>query len=125
MSIGNMIKRLRKDELKLTQTEFGKKLGLTSTTIAKYESEDRAVSEQTIKSIIREFNVNRLWLETGKEPIFNKTDNVTAKIDRILAGENETAKAVFRAFADLSEDEWNIVGNIIDKLIEQKKADTD
>lgn len=119
------LKEIRKT-LNLKQAQFGEKIGLSQNTIANYECGRRALTDQTIKSICREFNVNYIWLVHGKGDMFNDTDNITAKIDRILAGENETAKAVFRAFAELSEDEWNTVGNIIDKLIEQKKkADTD
>lgn len=121
MTIGERIKFLRKEKLNLTQPEFGKKIEISSAAICKIENGDRNPSEQTIKLICREFNVNYIWLVHGKGDMFNKSDNTTAKIDRILAGENETAKAVFRAFADLSEDDWNTVGNIIDKLIEQKK----
>ena len=126
MTIGERIKFLRKEQFNLTQPDFGKKIEISSAAICKIENGDRNPSEQTIKLICREFNVNYIWLVHGKGEMFNNTDNITAKIDRILAGENETAKAVFRAFAELSEEEWNAVGNIINKLIEQKKkADTD
>lgn len=120
MQIGERIKFLRKEKLNLTQPDFGKKVEISSAAICKIESGDRNPSDQTIKLICQEFNVNRFWLETGKGEIFNDTNNTTAKIDRILAGENEIAKAVFKAFAELSEDEWDIVGNIIDKITQQK-----
>lgn len=125
MPIGERIKFLRKEKLNLTQPDFGKRVEISSAAICKIENGDRNPSDQTIKLICREFNVNRFWLETGKGNIFNDTNNTIAKIDRILVGENETAKVVFRAFAELSEDEWNAVGNIIDKIIQQKnKTDT-
>lgn len=125
MPIGERIKFLRKEKLNLTQPDFGKRVEISSAAICKIENGDRNPSDQTIKLICQEFNVNRFWLETGKGNIFNDTNNTIAKIDRILVGENETAKVVFRAFAELSEDEWNAVGNIIDKIIQQKnKTDT-
>lgn len=117
--ISDRIKLLRK-KLGFTQTEFGKKLGLAPNTIANYEIGRRTVSEQTIKSICREFNVSYAWLVEGIEPMFSETDNTTMLIDRILAGENETAKSVFKAFARLSESDWQIVEKIIDSINEQK-----
>ncbi len=117
--INDRIKVLRR-QLNLTQTEFGQKIGLAPNTIANYEIGRRAVSEQTIKSICREFNVSYVWLVEGIEPMFSETDNTTMLIDRILAGENETAKSVFKAFARLSESEWKIVERIIDNINEQK-----
>ena len=60
----NRIKELRKS-LGLTQTEFGAKLGVATSTIAGYEYGTRAVSDAIIKSICREYGVNETWLRTG------------------------------------------------------------
>lgn len=64
MSIYSRIKRLRK-KLKLSQSDFANKLGLSQNTIANYELGRRTPSEQVIRSICREFNVNRFWLTEG------------------------------------------------------------
>lgn len=119
MEISKRLKQLRK-YLDLTQTEFGKKIGVKGNTVTNYENGRRTLSEQTIKSICREFNVSYAWLVEGIEPMFSETDNTTMLIDRILAGENETAKSVFKAFARLSESDWQIVEKIIDSINEQK-----
>lgn len=117
------LKQLRK-YLGLTQTEFGEKIGVKGNTVTNYENGRRTLSEQTIKSICREFNVSYAWLVSGDEPMISETDNTTMLIDRILAGENETAKSVFKAFARLSDDDWKTIEKIIDSINEQKnKAD--
>lgn len=64
-TIGERIKQIRK-ELNMTQPEFGKPIGITSTSVSKIEKGERNPSEQTIKSICREFNVNHNWLTEGK-----------------------------------------------------------
>lgn len=69
MAINDRIKILRKT-LKLNQTDFGRKIGLAANTIANYEIGRRAVSEQTIKSICREFNVSHYWLVDGEGDMF-------------------------------------------------------
>ena len=69
MSKNERIKILRK-KIKLTQSEFAKKIGVTESAICNYENGKRAISEQTLRSISREFNVNIVWLETGKGDIF-------------------------------------------------------
>lgn len=120
MEISKRLKQLRK-YLDLTQAEFGEKIGVKGNTVTNYENGRRTLSEQTIKSICREFNVSYAWLVEGIEPMFSETDNTTMLIDRILAGENETAKSVFKAFARLSESDWQIVEKIIDSINEQKK----
>lgn len=69
--MNNRIKELRK-KLKLTQANFGKQIGLKATAIGMYESGDRNITEQTIKLICREFNVNESWLRTGSGEMFDK-----------------------------------------------------
>ncbi len=119
MEISKRLKQLRK-YLDLTQSEFGEKIGVKGNTVTNYENGRRTLSEQTIKSICREFNVSYVWLVEGIEPMFSETDNTTMLIDRILAGENETAKSVFKAFARLSNDDWETIEKIIDNINEQK-----
>ncbi len=69
MVTGKKIKELR-SALKLTQTDFAKKLGLSQNTIANYECDRRTPSEQVIISICREFNVSHFWLVDGKGDMF-------------------------------------------------------
>lgn len=74
MSISERIKKIRKSK-GLNQAEFGKKLGLSESAICNYESGRRAVSEITIKSICREYNINYNWLKEGIEPMDYDADN--------------------------------------------------
>lgn len=70
MSIGIRIKELRKDILKLNQTEFGAPLGLSQSAIGGYESEIRNVSDQSILAICREYGVREEWLRDGTGEVF-------------------------------------------------------
>lgn len=62
------IKILRKDS-GLTQSEFGKKIGISNTAVSKIESGENNVSEQTIKNILLQKwdgkYVNEQWLRSG------------------------------------------------------------
>lgn len=62
------IKKLRK-ALELTQQSFADRLGLKQNSIALIES-GRKTSDQTIRSICREFHVNEEWLRTGAGEMF-------------------------------------------------------
>lgn len=120
MDVGKRIKAIRK-ELGLTQKDFGVQIGIASNTITGYETGVRVPSPQVIRSICREFNVNEEWLSTGQGEMFCQTEeSAITLIDRIMYGENEFAKSVFKAFASLSEEEWNAVEKIIDRLLELK-----
>lgn len=110
------LRELRKT-LKLSQEEFGKTLGVSNTAISKLENGENNITEQMIKSICREFNVSYIWLTKGFGEMFESPDmETTALFDRIMAGENETAKAVFRAFAKLDENDWKVIEKIINEI---------
>lgn len=116
MSISNRIKELR-TELGITQAEFADRLGTARNTIANYEIGRREPMEQTIRAICREFRVSYIWLTQGFGDMFEEPDmKTTALFDRIMAGENETAKSVFKAFANLGDEEWKVVAKIIDEI---------
>lgn len=64
------LKNLRENYLNLNQDEFGKRIGLTRSAICNYENGSRKISEQTIKLICSEFNVDYLWLKEGIGDMF-------------------------------------------------------
>ena len=68
MSIGKRIKQIRK-ELNLTMEAFGKQIGVTRNSISMIESEKNNPSDQSIRSICREFGIREEWLRTGQEPM--------------------------------------------------------
>lgn len=125
MSIGDRIKLLR-NSLKLTQSEFGEKLGIARNTIASYEIGRRDPMEQTIVSICREFNVNKVWLVEGHGEMFENDDMEFARaVDRVMFGESDFARRVFKLFGKLSLEEWNKLEDIARKLIEDEKKEAD
>lgn len=63
------IKKIRK-ELDLTQQKFAEKLGVKRNTIAMYEMGKTTPSDQTLRSIIREYNINEKWLLSGSGEMF-------------------------------------------------------
>lgn len=65
------IKRIR-EYYKLTQDEFGKRIGSARNTIANYESGNRSPSNSVVLSICREFNINESWLRSGEGEMFKE-----------------------------------------------------
>lgn len=67
------IKELRKT-LGLTLEKFGAQLGVGKTAISSIEHGVNNVTDQMIKSICREFNVDYIWLTTGEGEMFRQID---------------------------------------------------
>lgn len=63
-----MIERLRelRKTLKLNQTNFAKRLGMTQTAYSMIENGNNPLSDRHIKVICSSFNVNEKWLRTGE-----------------------------------------------------------
>lgn len=109
------LKKLRKT-LDLTQQEFADKIGIKRNTMAQYEIGRNEPIDAVIISICREFNVSENWLRTGEGEMFNSSDDeYIAMIDRIMAGENEFAKNIFKTFAMFDEADWNALNKMIEK----------
>lgn len=117
------IKEVRK-LLGLSLEKFGNKLGVTKSAMSNIENANRNITEQMRKSICREYNVDYIWLTTGEGEMFSEADDDTLElIDRIMTGENEFHKNLFKTFARFDEDDLHALEKMIDKFIEAKKVD--
>lgn len=117
MTQGERVKKARKS-LNLTLEKFGEKLGVKKNAISQIENGRNSLTDQMCKSICREFNVNYNWLVSGEGDMFNQTDEtISDSIDRIMAGENEFHKNLFKTLATLDEKELLSLEKIIDKYL--------
>lgn len=106
------IKSLRK-KIGISQEVFAKKLGLTKNYISLVESGNRNLSEQSVRVLCREFNVNEEWLRTGTGEMFLPTDRKSdiAKLTKqLLDEEDDSFKNRFISMlANLSVEEWEFL----------------
>ena len=92
MTENERVKEVRKT-LNLTLEKFGERIGVTRGSMSNIENGNRSLTEQMTKSICREFGVDYMWLTTGQGEMFVESDDdFFERIDRIMAGENETRK---------------------------------
>lgn len=117
MTQGERIKDVR-NSLGLTLEKFGEKLGVTKTAISRLEKGERSLTEQMTKSICREFSVDYMWLTTGDGEMFVETDDdFFERIDRIMAGENETRKNMIKMLLYASDDDIEAFDRLVDYYI--------
>lgn len=69
MTQGERIKLLRKT-INLTMESFGQRIGLRKNSVSQIENGINGLTDQTAKSICREFNVNEDWLLNGTGEMF-------------------------------------------------------
>ena len=120
----NRIRELRK-ELGLTQSEFGERLGLKQSTVTGYEAGTRAPSDAIIFSICREFDVNEEWLRTGSGDMFitkTRSQEIVDFMSELMNDPDDSFKRRFiESIAQLSEEEWKVIEQIIDRLLAEQK----
>lgn len=117
MTQGERIKDVR-NSLGLTLEKFGEKLGVTKTAISRIEKGGRSLTEQMTKSICREFSVDYMWLTTGEGEMFVESDDdFFERIDRIMAGENESRKNMIKTLLYASDADIEAFDRLVDYYI--------
>lgn len=114
------IKKLRK-ELGLSGEKFGERIGVGKTAISRLENGSNNVTEQTFKSICREFNVNEEWLKTGEGEMFKPAeDKFTAYLARIDFGNDDLIKDLIEVYMELDSTSKDALRKLADNMAEKR-----
>lgn len=114
------IKQVRKTA-KLTQVDFGKRLGVAGNTITNYENGMREPSNAVIIAICREFGINEEWLRYGKGEmlVFSDLDDIKKLIIEYVNSTNDTyVLNLFATMSKFSQTEWDILKLLLKKLLD-------
>lgn len=127
MTLGQRIKSIRIGN-GLTQDEFGARIGIGKSSISSMESDKSNPSDQTIRSICREFGVNEEYLRTGEGDIF-----VTRPGSQILEGElraflgaercTDFAERLIRVLIRVPPSYWTIIERYARRLVEDTEPE--
>ena len=114
--------KLLRNTLGLSQEAFGEKIGVTKASVSRLEKGERNPSEQTIKSICREFNVNYAWLLEGKGEMFSALpetllDEVAEEYDL-----DELDKLLVKKYMQLPHEKRGVIKDyLISVFVDSKK----
>lgn len=122
MTIGDRVKEVRK-HLKMNQTQFAERIEFTHpSAVSKLELGENNVQERTLKLICTEFGVNYGYLKYGHEPMFEPRESRDLEnIERIMYGDNEYVKSVFRELAAMPPEWWEQAVALLDRISAHKK----
>ena len=104
MEIGERIKAVRK-HFKLTQAEFGERIGVKGNTIATYEIGRNAPVDAIFSLLCREYGVNEIWLRSGEGEMFQamtEDEELAAYLGDVMNDE----PASFRSRLTLEMKNW-------------------
>ena len=125
--MNHRIRELRKTP-GLTQTEFGKRLGIKQTTVAGYETGGRTPIDAVVSLICRQFQVNEQWLRTGEGEMFasrTREEEISCFVEGVLAEESDSFKKRFiELLAKLEESDWQVLERMANQLAELDRPDS-
>lgn len=125
MTQGERVKEVRKT-LGLTLEKFGERIGLKKSAVSLIESGKNSLTDANVKAICREYNVDYMWLTTGDGEMFiDNDDDFIERIDRIMAGEDEARKNLFKFMLELSDEDIAALDRLMKKAIRVTRGETD
>ncbi len=120
MDIYERFKYLRKEKLKLSQTEFGEHAGVSRSVINNIERKLVEPKELFIKQICKEYHVNYLWLTEGKGDIFLKDEGFISEKISTEYELDEFDKKIIETYIKLSHNDKIVFKRFLKDVFEQK-----
>ncbi len=117
--IGVRINTIRKT-LELTMEEFGKKIGITRSSVNSLEKGVNNPSEQTIKSICREFSVDYLWLTKGIGDMFIEEESDPIKLVAQKYSLSDLEEKIVTNFVKMPPNKREMMVSAFKELFENK-----
>ena len=87
----------------MSQAGFGKKLGVTRSSVSNMETGRFSITETMLLLICKEFNVSEHWLRTGEGEMFVESPSKARLIKNISVMTNEEADALLLLIKKLNE----------------------
>ena len=107
-TIHERIYRLRK-HLGLSQEAFGQRIGIKKASISMIEKGKNNPSEQTIKSICREFDVNYAWIMEGLGEMFSDLPNTLFEQVADEYHLDDLDKKIVKSYMQLTEEKRKVI----------------
>ena len=132
MTIGERIKEVRLSLPDKTSMEkFADRLGVTKGAISFIENGRNQPSDQMIRSICREFNINEAWLRDGigdMKSAASRSEEMATAVKRLFADRPEsfqTALVTTLLRFDPDGEEWQLLERIYESVAAEKEKGPD
>lgn len=123
MTEGERIKQLRKTiDGGMTLEVFGEKIGLKKSSLSQIENGVNSVTDQTRKSICREFHVSETWLRDGTGEMFapkSQEEYLEDFFADVLNDPNDRSfkRILLRALASLPSEQWEALAAMMEAFV--------
>ena len=123
MEIGERIKAVRK-HFKLTQAEFGERIGVKGNTIATYEIGRNAPVDAIFSLLCREYGVNEIWLRSGEGDMFQamtEDEELSDYLGDVMHDEPESfLRRLTLEMKNWAPEVWQMIEEVCKRLATEK-----
>lgn len=105
--------------LKLSQEDFGKRLGVTGASISRLEKGERNITEQMILSTCREYNINEAWLRDGKGEMFLPIEDGVSLLSNVSLTIRDLILDIVTSFNELDDNEKKVICDYVSTVAER------
>ncbi len=109
--------------LKLSQEEFGRRLGVTRGAVTNIEFNKTEPKPLFVELLCREFDVNETWLRTGEGEMFikkSRDQEIAAFMGNVLKGEPDFRRRFIAVLSRMSAAEWELLEQKIKEISEEE-----
>ena len=126
MTINDRVRQVR-SSYGLTLKQFSDRIGISDSAVSQIEKSRTGISDQTVRSICREFRINELWLREGIGEMTASKDRqqeMAELVASLLADSPESFRSALVTTLlrfDPSGQEWEILERIYDEIAQHRK----
>ena len=116
-----LIKKLRQ-ELGLSQDEFGRRLGVTRGAVTNIELNKVEPKPLFVDLICREFNVNEEWLRTGEGEMFkpkSRNEELFEFVTNAIGEPTGIQAKLLSIMARLTDEQWKVLNDIANEMAKE------
>ena len=120
------IKEVRKT-LKLSQTDFGRSLGVSLSAVQKWESGENDLSDAVILLISQKYGISETWLRTGEGEMRaakSREQEMAEMVKRLMADRPDSFRSALITTLlrlDPNGKEWAVLEDIYKRIAEAQK----
>ena len=114
--IKELLQALKNGSPKVTQRQLAERIGVTEGAVSGWVSGRRNITDQSLKAICREFNVNEDWLRTGNGEMFIEADEDEFMKAAALLSNDSFVRNIIVEYYKLDEDSRTLLREFINRL---------
>lgn len=121
-TLGKRVRAIRKS-VGISQREFGERIALKPSSISMLERDEYTPKDATLKGICYEFNVDYLWLTTGKgeKDPSSKLDDIKELVDIYFPNESDQFKKTLNLILELEPEALKGLNIFMESLLNKKE----